>query len=194
MLIDGHSMAYRAYYALPVDSFATATGQHTNAVFGFTSMLINILRDERPTHVAVAFDVSRSTFRTVEYQDYKATRSKSPDEFNGQVALICEVLDALNIPHLSLDGYEADDIIATLSRQADERGWENIIVTGDRDSFQLVDDNTTVLYPVRGVSELARMTPEAIEAKYGVGPQRYPELAALVGRPATTCPESPEWG
>ena len=147
-------MAYRAYYALPVDSFATATGQHTNAVFGFTSMLINILRDERPTHVAVAFDVSRSTFRTVEYQDYKATRSKSPDEFNGQVALICEVLDALNIPHLSLDGYEADDIIATLSRQADERGWENIIVTGDRDSFQLVDDNTTVLYPVPIYMEL----------------------------------------
>ncbi len=194
MLIDGHSMAYRAYYALPVDSFATATGQHTNAVFGFTSMLINILRDERPTHVAVAFDVSRSTFRTVEYQDYKATRSKSPDEFNGQVALICEVLDALNIPHLSLDGYEADDIIATLSRQADEHGWENIIVTGDRDSFQLVDDNTTVLYPVRGVSELARMTPEAIEAKYGVGPQRYPELAALVGETSDNLPGVPGVG
>ncbi|WIY84227.1 DNA polymerase I [Propionimicrobium sp. PCR01-08-3] len=194
MLIDGHSMAYRAYYALPVENFATASGQHTNAVFGFTSMLINILRDERPTHVAVAFDVSRVTFRTAEYQDYKATRSKSPDEFKGQVALISEVLDALKIPHLSVDDYEADDIIATLSAQADARGWENIIVTGDRDSFQLVDGNTTVLYPVRGVSELARMTPDAIETKYGVVPARYPEVAALVGETSDNLPGVPGVG
>ena len=194
MLIDGHSMAYRAYYALPVENFVTASGQHTNAVFGFTSMLINILRDERPTHVAVALDVSRTTFRTAEYPDYKATRSKSPDEFAGQVALITEVLDALKIPHLSLDGYEADDLIATLSARADEQGWENIVVTGDRDSFQLVDANTTVLYPVRGVSELARMTPEAIEAKYGVAPQRYPELAALVGETSDNLPGVPGVG
>ncbi len=194
MLIDGHSMAYRAYYALPVDNFVTGSGQHTNAVFGFTSMLINILRDERPTHVAVAFDVGRTTFRTVEYPQYKATRSKSPEEFAGQVALITEVLDALKIPHLSLDGYEADDIIATLSAQADELGWENLVVTGDRDSFQLIDDNTTVLYPVRGVSELARMTPEAVQAKYGVAPERYPELAALVGETSDNLPGVPGVG
>lgn len=194
MLIDGHSMAYRAFYALPVENFATATGQHTNAVYGFTSMLINVLRDEQPTHVLVAFDVSRQTFRAAEYADYKATRSKSPEEFAGQVSLIHEVLDALNITHASLDGYEADDVIATLDAQASERGWQCVIVTGDRDSYQLIDDNTTVLYPVKGVSELARMTPAAIEAKYGVAPDRYAELAALVGETSDNLPGVPGVG
>ena len=164
MLIDGHSMAYRAFYALPAENFSTASGQHTNAVYGFTSMLINVLRDEQPTHVVVAFDVSRATFRSEQYSDYKATRAKSPDEFAGQVSLIQEVLDALNVVHVQLDGYEADDIIATLTDQADQRGWASVIVTGDRDTYQLVDDNTTVLYPVRGVSELSRMTPAIFSA------------------------------
>ncbi len=118
LLLDGHSLAYRAFFALPVENFSTTTGQHTNAVFGFTSMLINVLRDEQPTHVGVAFDVSRQTFRAEEYAEYKANRNKTPTEFSGQLSLIEEVLDALHIPYLKKDGFEADDIIATLVTQA----------------------------------------------------------------------------
>lgn len=186
-------MAYRAFYALPVENFATQTGQHTNAVFGFTSMLINVLRDEAPTHVAVAFDVSRETFRTAEYADYKANRAKSPDEFKGQVQLIKEVLDALNIVHVEVPGYEADDIIATLATGVDD-GVDVLICTGDRDSMQLVNDHVTVLYPRKGVSDLARMTPEAVEEKYLVPPQVYPELAALVGETSDNLPGVPGVG
>ncbi|MGZ6753341.1 MAG: 5'-3' exonuclease, partial [Nocardioides sp.] len=159
LLLDGHSLAYRAFFALPVDNFSTTTGQHTNAVYGFTSMLINVLRDEQPTHVAVAFDVSRQTFRMAEYSDYKAKRNKTPDEFKSQLPLIEEVLGALRIPFLKKDGYEADDIIATLVTQALADDIEVLILTGDRDSLQLVTDRSTVLYPMRGVSDLARMTP-----------------------------------
>ena len=194
LLIDGHSVAYRAFFALPVDNFSTTTGQHTNAVYGFTSMLINVLRDEQPTHVAVAFDVSRQTFRTEAYADYKANRSTSPEEFKGQVALVKEVLDALNIVHVELEGYEADDIIGTLARQAQGAGWETLICTGDRDSMQLVDASTTVLYPRKGVSDLARMTPAAVEEKYLVAPARYPELAALVGETSDNLPGIPGVG
>ena len=118
LLLDGHSLAYRAFFALPVENFSTTTGQHTNAVYGFTSMLINVLRDEQPTHIGVAFDVSRQTFRLEEYAEYKAGRNKTPDEFSSQLPLIEEVLDALRIPFLKKDGYEADDIIATLATQA----------------------------------------------------------------------------
>ncbi|MFT3969246.1 MAG: DNA polymerase I [Micropruina sp.] len=181
LLIDGHSVAYRAFFALPVENFSTTTGQHTNAVYGFTSMLINVLRDEQPTHLAVAFDVSRQTFRSNLYSDYKANRSQSPQEFTGQVALIKEVLDALNISHVELDGFEADDIIATLSRQAEEQGLKVLICTGDRDTLQLVTDDVTVLYPRKGVSDLARMTPASVLERYFVPPAQYPELAALVG-------------
>ncbi|MFC5999408.1 DNA polymerase I [Quadrisphaera sp. GCM10027208] len=181
LLVDGHSMAYRAFYALPVENFSTSTGQVTNAVYGFTSMLINVLRDERPTHVAVAFDVSRDTFRSTEFTDYKATRASSPQEFAGQVALIQEVLAALRIPVVTKEGYEADDVIGTLATQARRQGMEVLISTGDRDAFQLVDEGTTVLYPVRGVSELWRMTPAAVQERYGVPPALYPDLAALVG-------------
>jgi DNA polymerase-1 len=194
MLLDGHSVAYRAFFALPVENFSTTTGQHTNAVYGFTSMLINVLRDEAPTHVAVAFDKSRQTFRSEQYAEYKANRTESRPEFRGQVPLIQEVLDALRIPHLELDGYEADDIIATLSTQAVAAGFEVLIVSGDRDAFQLVSDVTTVLYPIRGVSELTRMTPEAVEAKYGIPPSRYPELAALVGETSDNLPGVPGVG
>ena len=194
LLIDGHSVAYRAFFALPVENFATSTGQHTNAVYGFTSMLINVLRDEQPTHVAVAFDVSRQTFRTEAYPEYKANRSTSPEEFKGQVALVKEVLDALNIVHLELDGYEADDIIGTLSLQAQQAGWQTLICTGDRDAMQLVDERTTVLYPRKGVSDLARMTPAAVEEKYLVAPTRYPELAALVGETSDNLPGVPGVG
>ena len=181
LLVDGHSLAYRAFFALPVENFSTTTGQTTNAVYGFTSMLINVLRDTQPTHVAVAFDVGRQSFRTERYADYKAGRAESPPDFSGQVSLIKEVLAALRIPVIEAPGYEADDVIATLSRHAREAGMEVLISTGDRDAFQLVGEVVTVLYAIRGVSELARMDPEAVVAKYGVGPDRYRDLAALVG-------------
>ncbi|HIT76380.1 MAG TPA: DNA polymerase I [Candidatus Avipropionibacterium avicola] len=195
LLIDGHSVAYRAFFALPVENFSTSSGQHTNGVFGFTSMLINVLRDEQPTHVAVAFDRSRTTFRTEMYTEYKANRSTSPDEFKGQVDLIKEVLDALSVPWLDLDGYEADDIIATWATSATTLpDVEVLICTGDRDALQLVTDRVTVLYPRKGVSDLARMTPEAVEEKYGVTPARYPELAALVGETSDNLPGVPGVG
>ena len=194
LLLDGHSLAYRAFFAPPVENFSTTTGQHTNAVYGFTSMLINVLRDERPTHVGVAFDVSRQTFRSEEYSDYKANRSTSPSEFSGQVSLVKEVLAALRIATIEKDGYEADDVIGTLATQAVAQGFEVLICTGDRDSFQLVGDTATVLYPSRGVSEMARMTPEAVMDKYGVPPARYPELAALVGESSDNLPGVPGVG
>ncbi|MBA3781127.1 MAG: DNA polymerase I, partial [Nocardioides sp.] len=194
LLLDGHSLAYRAFFALPVENFSTTTGQHTNAVYGFTSMLINVMRDEVPTHIAVAFDKSRQTFRLEEYPEYKAKRNKTPDEFKSQLPLIQEVLDALHITHIELDGFEADDIIATLTTQAVAQGQEVLILTGDRDALQLVGTDSTVLYPMRGVSELARMTPDAIEAKYGVPPHRYPEIAALVGEDSDNLPGVPGVG
>ncbi|MGZ8742928.1 MAG: DNA polymerase I [Nocardioides sp.] len=194
LLLDGHSLAYRAFFALPVENFSTSTGQTTNAVYGFTSMLINVLRDEQPTHVGVAFDKSRQTFRLAEYPEYKAKRTKTPDEFKSQLPLIQEVLDALHIRHLELEGYEADDIIATLTTQALAEGFEVLVLTGDRDSLQLVTEQSTVLYPMRGVSDLARMTPDAVEAKYGVPPHRYPEIAALVGEDSDNLPGVPGVG
>ncbi|NVI89031.1 DNA polymerase I [Actinomadura sp. BRA 177] len=194
LLLDGHSLAYRAFFALPVENFSTTDGQPTNAVYGFTSMLINVLRDEQPTHIAVAFDRSEPTFRHEQYVEYKAGRQKTPDEFRSQVSLIFEVLDALRIPRMSVAGFEADDIIATLSVQATAAGLDTLIVTGDRDAFQLVDEHVTILYPVRGVSELARMDPAAVEAKYGVPPERYRELAALVGESSDNLPGVPGVG
>ncbi|MFC5728487.1 MULTISPECIES: DNA polymerase I [Nocardioides] len=197
LLLDGHSLAYRAFFALPVENFSTASGQHTNAVYGFTSMLVNVLRDEQPTHAAVAFDVSRATFRSEEYAEYKAKRNKTPDEFRSQLPLIERVLDAFSIPFLKLEGYEADDIIGTLVTQAlaDETvGMEVLILTGDRDSFQLVTDRSTVLYPMRGVSDLGRFTPAAVQEKYGVPPRRYPEIAAIVGETSDNLPGVPGVG
>jgi DNA polymerase-1 len=194
LLIDGHSMAYRAFFALPKENFQTNTGQTTNAVYGFTSMLINLLRDEAPTHVAVAFDVSRKTFRSEAFADYKANRSKSPDEFKGQVSLIQDVLATLSIPTLSKDNFEADDLIATLTTQAVAEGFQVAICTGDRDALQLVNDQVTVLYPVKGVSEMARFTPELVLEKYGVTPDQYPDFAALRGDPSDNLPKIPGVG
>jgi DNA polymerase-1 len=194
LLLDGHSLAYRAYYALPVENFATTTGQPTNAVYGFTSMLINALRDERPTHVGVAFDVSRHSFRNDAFADYKANRSTTPDDFRGQVSLIREVLDALRIPVIAVEGYEADDAIATITTEAEAQGFEVLILTGDRDAFQLVSERVTVLYPRRGVSELDRMTPEAVDARYGLTPAQYPDYAALRGDPSDNLPSIPGVG
>ncbi|HET8962013.1 DNA polymerase I [Nocardioides sp.] len=194
LLLDGHSLAYRAFFALPVENFSTSAGQHTNAVYGFTSMLVNVLRDEQPTHAAVAFDVSRQTFRLEQYAEYKAKRNKTPDEFRSQLPLIEQVLTSFGITYLKKDGYEADDIIATLTTQAVASGMEVLILTGDRDSLQLVSADATVLYPMRGVSDLARMTPEAVESKYGVPPHRYPELAAIVGETSDNLPGVPGVG
>ncbi|MEO9324614.1 DNA polymerase I [Nocardioides sp. C4-1] len=194
LLLDGHSLAYRAFFALPVENFSTTTGQHTNAVFGFTSMLINMLRDEKPTHIAVAFDVSRQTFRMEEYSEYKAKRQKSPDEFSSQLPLIEEVLDAMKVPYLKKPGFEADDIIATLTTRALADGMEVLILSGDRDAMQLVTEHSTLLYPMRGVSEMARMTPAAVEEKYKVPPSQYPELAAIVGETSDNLPGVPGVG
>ncbi|MFJ1702398.1 DNA polymerase I [Kitasatospora sp. NPDC088346] len=194
MLLDGHSMAYRAFYALPVENFNTTTGQPTNAVYGFASMLANTVRDERPTHLAVAFDVSRQTFRSAEFPDYKANRAKTPDEFRSQIGLIHELLDAMSIRRLSVEGFEADDVIATLVTAAEAEGFEVLIVTGDRDSLQLVTEHTTVLYPTKGVSELTRYTPDKVAEKYGVTPAQYPGLAALRGDPSDNLPGIPGVG
>ncbi len=194
LLLDGHSLAYRAFYALPVENFSTSTGQPTNAVYGFTSMLINALRDEQPSHLAVAFDVSRVTFRSDEFPAYKANRAETPQDFRGQVDLIREVLAALNVPVLAVDGYEADDVIATLATRATAEGFDVGIITGDRDAFQLVDDRVTVLYPKKGVSDLARMDPAAVADKYGLPPGRYPDYAALRGDPSDNLPGIPGVG
>ena len=194
LLIDGHSLAYRAFYALPVENFSTTTGQSTNAVYGFVSMLINVLASEQPTHIAVAFDLGRETFRLAEYPEYKAGRAKTPPEFHGQVELIQDLLRALAIPVVTKEGFEADDVLATLAAQGTAAGMETGIVTGDKDSFQLASDAVTILYPKRGVSELARMTPAAIEEKYGVTPENYRGLAALVGEKADNLPGVPGVG
>ena len=194
LLIDGHSMAYRAFYALPVDAFTTASGQHTNAVYGFSNMLMSLIKEEKPTHVAVAFDVSRKTFRTEKFPEYKATRSATPDEFRSQIPLIHEVLKAMKINEYSLEGFEADDLLATISKRAVKEGFEVLICTGDRDSFQLVNKEITVLYPKKGVSEMARMTPEAVFEKYGLTPEQYPDFAALRGDPSDNLPSIPGVG
>ncbi|MGA4799483.1 DNA polymerase I [Streptomyces lavendulocolor] len=192
--MDGHSLAYRAFFALPAENFTTASGQTTNAIYGFASMLANTLRDEAPTHFAVAFDVSRKTWRSADFPEYKANRSKTPDEFKGQVELIGELLDTMNAERFAVDGFEADDIIATLATQAEAAGFEVLIVTGDRDSFQLVSDHITVLYPTKGVSELTRFTPEKVQEKYGLTPSQYPDFAALRGDPSDNLPGIPGVG
>lgn len=193
LLIDGHSMAFRAFYALPKENFSTTGGQHTNAVYGFLSMLSNIVKDIEPTHMAVAFDVGRKTFRTDMFPEYKAQRDATPEEFKGQVPLIKEMLQALGIQTLEKEDYEADDIIATLVTKA--RGTYDIkVVTGDRDYFQLVDKDTTVLFPKQGVSKLEHFTPEAVKEKYGLTPAQYPDYAALRGDPSDNLPSIPRVG
>lgn len=194
MLLDGNSLAYRAFFALPAENFKTKSGLTTNAVYGFTAMLINLLRDEAPTHVGAAFDVSRQTFRADRYPEYKANRSTTPDEFRGQVDITKEVLGALGITVLAEPGFEADDIIATLATQADEAGYRVLVVTGDRDALQLVNPNITVLYPIKGVSTLTRFTPDAVTEKYGLTPEQYPDFAALRGDPSDNLPGIPGVG
>jgi DNA polymerase I len=194
LLLDGHSLAYRAFFALPAENFRTTTGQTTNAVYGFVSMLINLLRDEHPTHVAAAFDVSRKTFRAEVYTPYKANRSTAPEEFRGQVSLIHDVLGTLGIPVLTKENYEADDLIATLVAQAEPDGFEVLVCTGDRDALQLVSDRVTVLYPRKGVSDLTRFTPGEVAERYGLTPAQYPDYAALRGDPSDNLPGIPGVG
>ena len=194
LLIDGHSLAYRAFYALPAENFVTSAGQHTNAIYGFASMLINLISSEKPTHIATAFDVSRKTFRSERFPEYKANRSATPDEFRSQTSFLFDLVHGFGIRHFAVEGFEADDIIATLAKRAEVDGFEVLICTGDRDSFQLINENTTVLYPKRGVTDLARMTPAAVEEKYGLTPKQYPDFAALRGDPSDNLPSIPGVG
>ncbi|GAA2612550.1 DNA polymerase I [Actinomadura fulvescens] len=194
LLLDGHSLAYRAFYALPVENFTTTAGQPTNVVYGFANMMANVLRDERPTHVGVAFDVSRQTFRTEAFPDYKANRSRSPDEFHSQMKVLGELLAAMNVTTLRVPGYEADDVIATLAARAEAAGHQVLIVTGDRDVLQLVSDDVTALYFYRTAAEMIRYTPAAVEEKYGLTPRQYPDFAALRGDPSDNLPSIPGIG
>ena len=194
LLIDGHSMAYRAFFALPPENFTTANGQHTNAIYGFATMLISLLKEEKPTYVAVAFDVSRKTFRTEKFPEYKANRAATPDEFRSQMSYLHELVSAFGIAQFEREGYEADDILATLASHAEREGMEVLLCSGDRDCFQLVTENITVLYPKKGVSDLTRMTPEAVFEKYGMTPTSYPEFAALRGDPSDNLPSIPGVG
>ncbi|MFJ2620828.1 DNA polymerase I [Glutamicibacter sp. NPDC087344] len=187
-------MAFRAFYALPAENFATSTGQHTNAVHGFVSMLLTMIRQQKPTHVAVAFDLDTPTFRKQEYSEYKGGRNKTPEEFYGQIELIQQVMHAMNIPSISLDPFEADDILATLATAGEEAGFRVLVVSGDRDAFQLITEKTLVLYPKKGISDIPPMDADAVEAKYFVRPERYSDLAALVGESADNLPGVPGVG
>ena len=194
LVIDGHSMAFRAFYALPTDSFLTDSGQYTNAVHGFTNMLLKLIREELPTHVILAFDLDTPTFRHTSYTEYKGGRAKTPEEFRGQIDLIKQVAEGMNIATVTLEGYEADDIVATYATRADTAGWETLIVSGDRDTLQLVTERTTLMYPTSGLSKVAMLDPAAVEEKYLVPPLKYPDLAALVGESADNLPGVPKVG
>ena len=187
-------MAYRAFHALPVENFQSSKGQPTNAIYGFASMIVNLIASESPTHIAVAFDVSRKTFRKELFPDYKAARSATPDEFRSQMSYLYELVTAMGIEHFAIEGFEADDILATFSTEAEKEGFEVLICSGDRDSFQLVTKNITVLYPKKGVTEMNRMTPAAVKEKYGLTPTQYPDFAALRGDPSDNLPSVPGVG
>jgi DNA polymerase-1 len=192
-LLDGHSLAYRAFYALPSD-LSTASGLVTNAVFGFTSMVIKLLQDERPDAIAVAWDVRGPTFRTEAYEQYKAQREKAPDLFAAQLPLIDEVLDAMGVEQVRIPGYEADDVIATLATRGRSEGWDVVVVTGDRDAFQLIEPGITVFYTVRGISDIVRADEAWLRERYGVGPTQYVDYAALRGDTSDNLPGVPGVG
>lgn len=194
LLLDGHSLAFRAFYALPAQNFSTTGGQHTNAVYGFLGMFLGLMENEKPTHVGAAFDLSGPTFREESFPAYKAQRPATPDEFKGQIGLIRRAMEALGVETLDKESYEADDIIATLATKGQEAGMRVLICTGDRDALQLVNEDVTVLYTLKGVSELHRFTPDAVEEKYGVTPTQYPDLAALRGDTSDNMPGVPGVG
>ena len=193
LLLDGHSLAYRAFFALP-DTLRTQHGDLTNAVYGFTSMLIKMLADRRPDAITVAFDKGRDVARTEAYPEYKANRSSPPDEFRPQVDLIKQVLASMDIPVVEVAGVEADDVLATIAARAIAKGFHAYIVTGDRDAMQLVGDDLTVLYTLRGISEMAEMTPEAVEERYGIPPSSYVAYASLRGDNSDNLPGVPGVG
>lgn len=193
LVLDGHSLAFRSFFALPADSFRTAQGQYTNAVHGFTTTLLNLLKKYDPEYVAVAFDLPGGTFRTREYSEYKGGRAETPEKFKGQISVIQEVLDTIGITWLTYEDYEADDIVATLATRAENEGMDVYVASGDKDAYQLVDDQVTLLYPMPR-SEIIEMTPVEIEEKTGVTPSEYPDQAALVGESADNLPGVPGVG
>src|SRR5262245_49442301 len=178
LLLDGHSLAYRAFFALP-DTLVTSSGQVTNAVYGFTAMLIKLLDDERPQGVVVCFDQAAPRFRLARDSGYKAGRAEPPDLFRQQLPLIREVLGSLRVPMVELDGYEADDLLATLTKHAREEGCDVIIVTGDRDILQLVRDGVAVIMTRRGISDVIRYDPPTVLERYGVTPEKWIDYVAL---------------
>ena len=195
LVVDGHSLAFRAFYALPVENFTTKDGQHTNGIYGFLAMLINLIKAERPTHMVVAFDTSRESFRSRAYPEYKANRSETPREFQGQMPLLQECLRAMSIPILQKEDVEADDILATLATEGAAEGFDVLVCSGDRDTIQLVDGDVTLLYPnVQGVSQLRRYDPTTVFERYGVPPEQYPDIAALVGETSDNLPGVPKVG
>jgi DNA polymerase-1 len=192
-LLDGHSLSYRAFFALP-QSLATSTGQVTNAVYGFTSMLIKLLAEEEPDLIAVAFDIGKPTVRLEKYAEYKAGRPETPDEFRQQLGLIVEVLETLHIPVIGVEGHEADDAIATLATRASRLGIETTIVTADRDFFQLVRPGIRVMFNVKGISEIKEYDERAVEERFGLPPSRYLDYVALKGDPSDNIPGVPGVG
>ena len=193
LLLDGYSLAFRAFYALPED-LATTDGTHTNAVFGFTSMLIKVMQEEKPDLIAACLDMGAPLERTEAFAEYKSNRSQAPDTFTSQVPLIREVLKVLHIPIFELAGHEADDIIAFLAKAAEKEDIDVRIVTGDRDFFQLVNDSIHVLYNRRGISDIVEMDPKAVEERYGVPPEKYVDLKALEGDTSDNLPGVPGVG
>jgi DNA polymerase-1 len=193
LLLDGHSLAYRAFFALP-DTLRTSSGELTNAIHGFVSMLVRLLVERRPTAVAVAFDVGEDAERTAAYEDYKAGRDEMPDELGTQIDRLHEVLAVLGIAVVEVAGVEADDVLATLATRAVADGYRVAIVTGDRDAMQLVDDSITVLYTLKGISDVGEMTPAAVQERFGVPPDRYVQLAALRGDGSDNLPGVPGVG
>ena len=192
-LLDGHSLAYRAFFALPA-TLATSTGQVTNAVYGFTSMLIKLMGDERPDYLAVAFDLGRPTVRLEKYADYKAGRAETPTDFTSQLGLIDEVLDTLHVPMVRVVDHEADDAIGTLAVRAAESGMDAVIVTADRDFFQLVRPGIQVMFNRRGISDIVLYDEAGVEERFGVPPSKYLEYVALKGDPSDNIPGVPGVG
>lgn len=194
LVIDGHSLAFRAFYALPVESFTASDGQNTNAVYGFLMMLAQVIEAETPQYLAVAFDVKGGTFRNEMLTQYKGTRQAAPPELLSQLPLIQEALQALGVTYIEKQGYEGDDLIATIATMGEDAGMHSLVLSGDRDAFQLIDDSITVLYPGHHFKDLKHMTPQAVEEKYHVTPQQYPDLAALRGETADNIPGVPGVG
>ena len=194
LVVDGHSLAFRAFFALPVDNFSTSSGQATNAVWGFATMLAQVIDAEKPDHLGVAFDVKGGTFRNEMLPQYKGTREAAPEELLTQLPLIQRMLTALGVTYIEKPGFEGDDVIATLATMGDKAGYHTLVLSGDRDAFQLVDDNVTVLYPGHHFKDLKHMTPQSIIDKYKVTPAQYPDLAALRGETADNIPGVPGVG